>query len=48
MSLLDIRDMRELCRHSQLVSLEPCINVALPNILSHCERELKGPGGQWL
>ena len=36
-SLLEIRDMRELCKHSQLELSEPDIRATLPNIFGHCE-----------
>ena len=36
-SLLEIRDMRELCRHSQLEVSEPDIEATLPNVFGHCD-----------
>ena len=36
-SLLEIRDIRELCRHSQLELSEPDTEATLPNIFGHCE-----------
>ena len=36
-SLLEIKDMRELCRHSQLELSRSDIEANLPNIFSHCE-----------
>ena len=36
-SLLEIKDMRELCRHGQLELSEPDIEATLPNIFGHCE-----------
>ena len=37
MSLFEIRDMRELCRRSQLELIEPDVDVAIPNIFGHCK-----------
>ena len=36
-SLLEIKDMRELCRRGQLELSGPDIEATLPNIFGHCE-----------
>ena len=34
---MEIRDIRDLCRHSQLELSEPDTEAILPNIFGHCE-----------